>query len=105
MPTALVMGAPEWVPDIAIALKAAGFDVVTGGDMSADERPDLEPAVGCQVLVTGGRHARRADPVAGTAGHRPPESTLWWRYAEVDADLGFADWRDSILCLASRPDA
>ena len=99
MPNALVTGAPEWVPDITMALKSAGFDVVTRADMSANDAPDVEPGpVDCYVLVS-------EDRQAAPAGRRPPGPLPWWRYAEVDCDLGFADWRESILCLTSLGDA
>lgn len=189
MPTALVTGSPERVPDIAIALKSAGFDIL--GAISADDTPDLEAnSVDCYVQLpadqprpTGGALRRTRDviahellarfdtaarllpllapsatvvlvtegpdpgePTTGTpdpdqkalqtlvgvlaeailrdrgrtsiratvvgedrapeeiaalASHRPPEPLPWWLYASVDPDLDFADWRASILCLAS----
>ena len=177
MPTALVTGSLERVPDIAIALKSAGFDILAEGAMSTGDAPDLEPnSVDCYVqlpvdgplpsggalhrtrhliahelasrfdttarllpllapsatvlLVTegpdpvptlvgvladailrdGGRAGIRASVVAGDrapeeiaalASHRPPEPLPWWLYASVDPDLDFADWRASVLCLAS----
>ena len=186
MPTALVTGSPERVPDIAVALKSAGFDILSAGPMSADDTPDLEAgSVDCYVqlpvdgpqrgggalrtramiahqmasrfdttasllpllapsatvlLVTeDGDPADTADPdlttlrtlaaalaeailrdgaetgiratvvgedrapeeIAALAGHRPPEPRPWWLYATVDPDLSFADWRTSVLCLAS----
>jgi hypothetical protein len=178
------------VPDIAIALKSAGFDILAAGAMSADDAPDLDPSsVDCYVqlpvdgplpgggalrrtrdvlahgiasrfdttahflpllapgatvlLVTEGPDpgddlARTADPdlktlrilvgvlaeailrdagraginatvvgedrapdeIAALAGRRRPEPLPWWLYASVDPDLGFADWRASVLCLA-----
>lgn len=192
MPTALVTGSPDRVPEITIALKSAGFDILAAGVESPDDAPDLqEGAVDCYVqlpvdrprspggplratrdviahelvdrfdravqflpllapdavvvLVTGGAgfdHApgRPPDPggmaqrrlvellaevilrdqgragvrtrvvseerasediaaLAGAAQHPEP----WWRYADLDPDLGFADWRASVLCLATRP--
>ncbi|MEW6474841.1 MAG: hypothetical protein AB1679_21535 [Actinomycetota bacterium] len=195
MPTALVTGSPERVPDIAIALKSAGFDILAAGAISADEAPNLEensvdcyvqlpadpPRVGggallrtrdviahemlsrfdtaarllpllapsaTVVLVTEGPDPEdastgRPDPdqkalrtlvgvlaeailrdcgragvratvvgedrapeeIAALASHRPPEPLPWWLYASVDPDLDFADWRASILCLASLRDA
>jgi hypothetical protein len=189
LPTALVTGSPDRVPDIAIALKSAGFDILATG-ASADDAPHLEAnSVDCYVqlpadpprpsggalrrtrdviahemlsrfdtaarllpllapsatvvLVTEGPEAaessRTADPdqqalrtlvgvlaesivrdcgptgvrtrvvgedrapeeIAALASHRPPEPLPWWLYASVDPDLDFADWRASILCLAS----
>jgi hypothetical protein len=194
LPTALVTGSPERVPDIAIALKSAGFDILAAGAMSPEDAPDLEassvdcyvqlpvdgpPASGgalhrtrhviahemlsrfdtaarflpllapsaTVVLVTEGpdpashagaenpdqkalrtlvgvlaeailRDCARADvratvvgedrapeEIAALASHRPPEPLPWWLYAGVDPDLGFADWRNSVLCLASLRDA
>lgn len=191
MPNALVTGSPERVPDIAIALKAAGFDILSAGAMSPEDVPDLESnSVDCYVqlpldppmpgggalrrtrdviahemvsrfdaaaqflpllapratvlLVTEGTDgvddtAGRVDPdqktlrtlvgvlaeailrdcggagvrtavvaedraseeIAALASHQPPEPLPWWLYAGVDPDLDFADWRNSILCLAS----
>jgi hypothetical protein len=195
LPTALVTGSPERVPDIVIALKSAGFDILAAGAMSPDDVPDLEAnSVDCYVqlpvdgpppsggalrrtrefiahemvarfdttarflpllapratvvLVTEGPDpedyaAGTPDPdqqalrtlvgvlaeailrdcgpagvratvvgedrppeeIAALAGHRPPEPLPWWLYASVDPDLDFADWRNSVLCLASLRDA
>jgi hypothetical protein len=195
LPTALVTGSPDRVPDIAIALKTAGFDILAAGSISADDAPDLEEnSVDCYVqlpddqprsacgalrrtrdviahemlsrfdttarllpllapratvvLVTEGpdptdEPTGRTDPdqqtlrtlvgvlaeailrdcgrggvratvvgearapleIAALASHRPPEPLPWWLYASVDPDLGFADWRTSILCLTSMRDA
>jgi hypothetical protein len=194
LPTALVTGSPERVPDIAIALKSAGFDILAAGAMTAEDTPDLEAnSVDCYVqlpvdgplptggalhrtrdviahevlsrfdsvaqflpllapsatvvLVTGGptpedyaagthdpdlktlrtlvgvlaeailRDCGRAgiratvvaedrapEEIAALASHRPPEPLPWWVYASVDPDLDFADWRNSVLCLASLRD-
>jgi hypothetical protein len=183
------------VPDIAIALKSAGFDILAAGSISAEDTPDLEAnSVDCYVqlpadqprptggalrrtrdviahemlsrfdtaarllpllapsatvvLVTegpdpgepstgtpdpdqkalqtlvgvlaeailrdSGRSSVRAtvvgedrapEEIAALASHRPPEPLPWWLYASVDPDLDFADWRASILCLASLRDA
>lgn len=191
MPTALVTGSPDRVPDIAIALKSAGFDILAAGSMTAEDAPDLEAnSVDCYVqlpadpprptsgalrrtrdviahemlsrfdtaawllpllapsatvvLVTDGPDpgepsSGTADPdqkalqtlvgvlaeailrdcgrssvratvvgedrapeeIAALAAHRPPEPLPWWLYAGVDPDLDFADWRASVLCLAS----
>ena len=72
MPTALVTGSPERVPDIAIALKSAGFDILAAGAMSPDEAPDLEAnSVDCYVqlpvdgpLPSGGALQRTRDVIA-----------------------------------------
>ena len=199
MPTALVTGAPERVPDIVIALKSAGFDILAAGIMSPEDAPDIEAgSVDCYVqvpvegpvpegsepassggalrrarsviahellarfdtaarflplLAPGGtvvlvagdldpdldggpspagpdRQARRTlagllaeaivrdcgragiratvigedrapEEIAALAAQRPPQPRPWWHYAEVDPDLDFADWRNSVLCLAS----
>jgi hypothetical protein len=54
LPNALVTGAPDRVPDIAIALKSAGFDILAAGGMSADDTPDLkEGSVDCYVQLPG----------------------------------------------------
>jgi hypothetical protein len=193
LPTALVTGTPDRVPEIAVALKSAGFDILAAGVMSPDDAPDLEEgSVDCYVqlpvddlrpvggaigrardviahemvtrfdgaarflpllapnavvlLVTEGadpdgyadagaepdRKAHRAlmtllaeaivqerggagaratvisedralEEIAALAHHRPPDPRPWWLYADVDPELGFADWRNSVLCLASCP--
>jgi hypothetical protein len=194
LPTALVTGSPDRVPDIAIALKTAGFDILAAG--SAEDAPDLDleaNSVDCYVqlpadqpraaggalrrthdviahemlsrfdtaarllpllapsatvvLVTEGSDpaetAGRADPdqqalrtlvavlaegivrdcgragvrttvvgedlapaeIAALASDRPPDPLPWWLYASVDPELDFADWRASILCLATMRDA
>jgi hypothetical protein len=195
LPTALVTGSPDRVPDIAIALKSVGFDILAAGSIPAGETLDLEAnSVDCYVqlpadlprsaggalrrthdviahellsrfdatarllpllapsatvvLVTEGAEPQAAssgapDPdqkalrtlvgwlaeaivrdcgqagvrttvvgedrlpheIAALAGRRPPEPRPWWLYASVDSDLDFADWRASILCLASQHDA
>lgn len=52
MRNALVTGSPDRVPDIAIALKSAGFDIVAAGELTADETPDLEPnSIDCYVQL------------------------------------------------------
>ncbi|HEV3363606.1 MAG TPA: hypothetical protein VG795_05585 [Acidimicrobiia bacterium] len=52
MPTALVTGSPERVPDITIALKSAGFDILAAGAMSPADAPDLEAnSVDCYVQL------------------------------------------------------
>jgi hypothetical protein len=181
------------VPDIAIALKSAGFDILAAGSMSPEEVPELEArSVDCYVqlpgdapraggggalrrtrdviahellarfdsaarflpllapgatvmLVTGGPESgsgytpgsagcdlkatralvgvlaeailgdcgragvratvvgedRASEEIAALASHRPPEPLPWWVYASIDPELDFADWRNSILCLAS----
>ena len=194
MPNALVTGSPERVPDIAIALKSAGFDILSAGATSLSDVPDLEEnSVDCYVqlpidppmtaggalrrtravlanemvsrfdaaaqflpllapsatvlLVTGGSDPdedftgvgdpdqkavrtlvgvlaeailrdsgrsgvrtavvaedRASREIAALASHRPPEPLPWWLYASVDPALDFADWRSSILCLASMRD-
>ena len=106
LPNALVTGAPDRVPDIAIALKSAGFDILTAGTMSADEAARFLPllAPDTAVLLLTEDAGRRAD-AGGSAEPRPPEpsSPPWWRYADIDPDLGFADWRNSVFCLGSIP--
>ena len=191
MSTALVTGSPERVPDITIALKSAGFDILSAGAISPEDVPDVEAgSVDCYVqlpvdlpspgggslrrtraviahemvsrfdaavqflpllapsatvlLVTEGTDGvddstGRSEPdqkalralvgvlaeailrdcgrsgvrtaviaeeratyeIAALASHRPQEPLPWWLYASVDPDLDFADWRNSILCLAS----
>src|SRR5918999_5415446 len=52
LPNALVTGSPERVPDIAIALKSAGFDILSAGAISPQDVPDLEEnSVDCYVQL------------------------------------------------------
>ena len=52
MPTALVTGSPERLTDITIALKSAGFDILSAGPMSIEDVPDLEAnSVDCYVQL------------------------------------------------------
>ncbi|HYH49637.1 MAG TPA: hypothetical protein VEG38_08820 [Acidimicrobiia bacterium] len=63
MPTALVTGSPDRVPDLAIALKSAGFDILAAGPISADDALDFEAnSIDCYVQLP----ADQARP-AGTA--------------------------------------
>lgn len=167
MPTALVTGAPDWVPHVAIALKSEGFEILSAGvdlppapdsvdcyvqlpgDLPAKHQPALSDvrAIVADELLTRvdliGRLAPSLSPSAtvvlvGTeplrpmlelvaqaivsdrggvqarvvAGTVPPHeiATLarrsgprpsWRAYLDVDPDLGFADWRDEVLCLTS----
>lgn len=102
MPTALVTGAPEWVPHVAVALKLEGFDIVSAG-------PDLplEPgSVDCHVQVSsqveadvvGGAHPPTGDPAPA---HSNGDRRSWRSYLDEDPELGFADWRDEVTCLTS----
>lgn len=167
MPNALVTGAPEWVPHVAIALKSEGFDILSAGD----EAPLVPGSVDCYVQLPGGVPpsdqpalsrarsvvaddllarvdiATRLAPflaphavvllvggdslrwllemlaeaivsdargvqatVVGDA--RPPSEIAalarpnghhrsWRSYLDEDPDLGFADWRDEVLCITS----
>jgi hypothetical protein len=60
------------VPDIAIALKTAGFDILAAGSISAEDTPDLEAnSVDCYVQLpadqprpTGGALRRTRDVIA-----------------------------------------
>ena len=52
MPTALVTGSPERLTDITIALKSAGFDILSAGPTSIEDVPDLEAnSVDCYVQL------------------------------------------------------
>lgn len=72
MPNALVTGSPERVPDIAIALKSAGFDILSAGAISAEDLPDLDTtSVDCYVqlpidppALRGGALRRARDVIA-----------------------------------------
>jgi hypothetical protein len=104
--TALVTGSPERVPDITIALKSAGFEILAAGEISPGTAAEFLPLLAptATVLVV----AEAAEPVeeiAPPAGRRPPEPLPWWHYASIDPDLDFADWRNTILCLTSSRDA
>ncbi len=104
MPNALVTGAPEWVPHVAIALKSEGFDILSAGD----EAPLVPGSVDCYVHVSDARGVQAT--VVGDA--RPPSEIAalarpnghhrsWRSYLDEDPDLGFADWRDEVLCITS----
>ena len=191
MPTALVTGSPDRLPEITIALKSAGYDILAAGVTSPEDAPDIaansvdcyvqlpsdtpefgdgalrrtrevvaheltarfdtaarflpllaagatvmlvtegadpvdDPAAGTDpdhrtartlagvlaeaIVRDGGRAGirtsvvaehRAVHEIAALADRRPPEPSPWWRYATVDDDLAFADWRASILCLAT----
>lgn len=102
MPTALVTSSLERMSDLTVALKSAGFDILAAGSVSAEEvlsrfdvAADLLAQMGpttMVVLVTDGSDA---------ASRRPAEPLPWWLYAGVDEELDFADWRASVMCLAS----
>ena len=167
LPTALVTGAPEWVPHVAIALKSEGFDIVS----AAEEAPLAPGSLDCYVQLPGGvptsegsalSRARsvvaddllaRVDVVTRLApsmaphavvllvgeeplrwllemlaeaivseasgveakvvgGSRPPSEIAalartnghrrsWRSYLDEEPELGFADWRDEVICLTS----
>ena len=62
MPTALVTGSPDRLPDITIALKSAGFDILSAGPTSTEDVPDLEAnSVDCYVQLP----ADQAQPGGG----------------------------------------
>ena len=94
MPTALVTGSAELVPDILIALKSAGFDILSVRDSGPGGLPT--------IVVGEAPASDESDEMASLAGESRPEPISWWSYAEIDGELGFANWRDSILCLASQ---
>ena len=49
MPTALVTGAPDWVPPVAVALKSEGFDIVSAGV----DAPLAPGSLDCYVQLPG----------------------------------------------------
>ena len=54
MPTALVTGAPDRVPDIAIALKSQGFDILSAGSEPLVGPSGLAPgSVDCYIQLPG----------------------------------------------------
>ncbi|MGH9038523.1 MAG: hypothetical protein ACRD0O_22425 [Acidimicrobiia bacterium] len=71
---------------MVIALKSEGFDVLSAGE----EAPPAPGSVDCHVIVSD------AGGVQSNGHHRS-----WRSYLDEDPDLGFADWRDEVLCLAS----
>lgn len=167
MPNALVTGAPEWVPHVAIALKSEGFDILSAGEeaplapgsvdcyvqLPGDVPPSDQPALSrarsvvaddllarvdvatrlapylapnAVVLLVGEEPLRwllemLAEAIVAEAngvqakvvgGFRPPAEIAalarpnghhrsWRSYLDEDPDLGFADWRDEVLCLTS----
>ena len=95
MPTALITGSPDRVPDVTIALKAAGFDILAAGSVSADDVFDLEAnSVDCYVQLPDGQsHAAggalrrtrdmiaselrsRFDPAANLLPQLAPQATV-----------------------------
>lgn len=167
VPTALVTGAPDWVPPVAIALKSEGFDILSAGE----ETPLTPGSLDCYVQLPGGLPAAdqpalsraravvadellaRVDVVARLAPYLAPHAVVvlvgeeplrwllemladalaaetsgvqarvvgafrlpaeiaalarpngphrtWQSYLDEDPELGFADWRDEVLCLTS----
>ncbi len=93
MPTAHVTGAPEWVPHVALALKTEGFDILSAGE----EAPLAPGLVDCYVQVEASCPPSKPGTLARTHGHPRP----WRSYLDEEPDLGFADWRDEVLCLTS----
>ena len=110
VPTALVTGAPEWVPPVAIALKSEGFDILSAGegtpltellgrvDVVARLAPYLAPHA--VVVLVGEEPLRRLLEIAALARPNGHHRT-WQSYLDEDPELGFADWRDEVLCLTS----
>ena len=99
MPTALVTGSPERVPDITIALKSAGFDILAAGAMSPDEAPDLEPgSVDCYVQL----------PVDGPVREEWSVWLQYWAEALLRPELReahddfYARWRETIVRIVER---
>ena len=104
MPIALVTGAPDWASHVAIALKSEGFDVISAGE----EVPPVPGSVDCAVVVLVVEESLRW-PLGGSrppseiaARARPDVPRRAWRsYLDEAPEMGFADWRDEVLCLAS----
>jgi len=103
VPIALVTGAPEWVPHVALALKSEGFDVLSDGDVPDGRRSDGQEAppargpVDCYVVVGGSHPPSEIAARAPSDGHH----RSWRSYLDEEPGLGFADWRDDVLCLTS----
>jgi hypothetical protein len=93
VPTALVTGAPEWVSHVAIALKSEGFDILSAGE----EGPLAPGSVDCYVQVGASRPP--SEPATRARSNGPRLS--WRSYLDEEPELGFADWRDEVLCLTS----
>jgi hypothetical protein len=110
---------PLLAPSATVLLVTEGFDPVDdSGARSADpDQKALRSLVGVlaeAILRDSGRSGvrtavvaedRAVEEIAALASHRPPDPLPWWLYASVDPDLDFADWRDSVLCLASLRDS
>jgi hypothetical protein len=105
---------PLLAPTATVMLVTEGPDPVEHPSASADpDRKAVRTLTGVlaeAICRDGGRAGLRASVVAGDravqeiaalATHQPPQPRPWWLYADVDDDLAFADWRASILCLAS----
>jgi hypothetical protein len=167
VPNALVTGAPDRVPHVAIALKSEGFDIVSAGEgallapgsvdcyvqLPGDVPPSDQPALSrarslvaddllarvdvaarlapslaphAVVLLVGDEFFRPllemlAEAIVSEAsgvqakvvgGFRPPAEIAamahpnghrrsWRSYLDEDPELGFADWREEVLCLTS----
>ncbi len=104
MPTAMVTGSPERVPDLASALQSQGFDILPAAALRTlisllaeailrDHGPS-----GVRTTVVDERHAPAA--IAALTGPYSPEA--WSTYAALEPDLSYSDWRDEVFCLASR---
>ena len=74
MPTALVTGAPDRVPDIAIALKSQGFDILSAGSEPPVGPAGLAPgSVDCYVQLPGGPSFAPDSPVGRARAARSEE--------------------------------
>jgi len=106
---------PLLAPSATVVLVTEGPDL----DGDAPGRPDpdrkalrtlagvLAEAIARDCIRAGVRamvvsEDRAPEEIAAlVAGHRPPEPRPWWLYADIDPDLDFADWRNSVICLTS----
>ena len=85
MPTALVTGSPDRVPDITIALKSAGYDILAAGVMSPEDAPDVAAnSVDCYVQLP-----LDPPPPAGGALHRTREMLAHALTARFDTAARF----------------
>ena len=102
---------PLLAPSATVLLVTEGADPAGAADPDFTTLRTLVAVLAEAILRDGGETGIRAtvvgedrapEEIAALASHRPPPEPLpWWLYATVDPDLPFADWRTSVLCLAS----
>ena len=101
LPTALVTGSPERLTDITVALKSAGFDILSAGPMSLD--PLLAPRA-TVLLVTEGSD-RLDDSIARSDPDQKAVRTLVGVLAEaILRDCGRSGVRTAVVAEGRAPE-